>query len=277
MSGPCCLHRVCKVDPSIWVVRFFNSSQLLAGPGCPGAVVVVVLDAPPPFVPLLHPLPLESPFELGHPELAGVCCFEAASVRDWPHKSWPMAVRLVALELVGSWEFPQGSFEAVELVSFVVAVLKLQVEEVRPRLFSTVVTAAGATEPGVSVGSSLGSFRAVPFHALPGTNSGMPKLSSSLVLVLVGFSPELGQPASLPCAFDQGPLFSRSKLGDDCELGALLVPGAPGALGNSSPNLSPIIFSTLEPPTALLPVCSPMLMFPRPGNKSSGPPWPACC
>ena len=93
------------------------------------------------------------------------------------------------------------SFDADELVSFVpLAVLKLQVELVRPRLFSTVVTAeaAGATEPGVRVGSSLGSFRAVPFQALPGTNSGMPKLSSSLVLVLVGFSPELGQPASLP-------------------------------------------------------------------------------
>ena len=101
MSGPCCLHRVCKVDPSIWVVRFFNSNQLPAGPGCPGAVVVVVLDAPP-FVPLLQPLPLDNPFELGHPELAGVCCFEAANVRDWPHKSWPIAVRLVALELVGS-------------------------------------------------------------------------------------------------------------------------------------------------------------------------------
>ena len=104
MSGPCCLHRVCKVDPSIWVVRFFNSSQLLAWADCLGAVVVVVLDAPR-FVLLLHPLPLGNPFELGHLghlELAGVCCFEAASVCDWPHKSWPMAVRLVALELVGS-------------------------------------------------------------------------------------------------------------------------------------------------------------------------------
>ena len=200
MSGPCCLHRVCKVDSSIWVVRFFNSSQLLAWAACPGAVVVVVLDAPP-FVPLLHPLPLDNPLELGHPELAGVCCFEAASVRDWPHKSWPMAVRLVALELVGNCGLLHGSFDADELVSFVpLAVLKLHVELVRPRLFSTVVTAeaAGATEPGVRVGSSLGSFRAVPFHALPGTNSGMPKLSFSLVLVLVGFSPELGQPASLP-------------------------------------------------------------------------------
>ena len=95
------MHRVCKVDPLIWVVRFFNSSQLLACCVCPGAVVVVVLAAPP-FVPLLHPLPLDSPLELGHPELAGVCCFEAANVRDWPHKSWPMAVRLVALELVGN-------------------------------------------------------------------------------------------------------------------------------------------------------------------------------
>ena len=101
MSGPCCLHGVCKVDLLIWVVRFFNSNQLLAGPGCPGAVVVVVLDAPP-FVPLLQPLPLDNPLDLGHPELAEVCCFEAANVRHWPHKSWPIAVRLVALELVDS-------------------------------------------------------------------------------------------------------------------------------------------------------------------------------
>ena len=100
MSGPCCLHRVCKVDPLIWVVRFFNSSQLLAGPCCPGAVVVV-LDAPP-FVPLLQPLQLGNPLDLGHPELAEFCCFETANVRDCPHKSWPIAVRLVALKLVGS-------------------------------------------------------------------------------------------------------------------------------------------------------------------------------
>ena len=86
MSGPCCLHGVSKVDLLIWVVRFFNSNQLLAGPGCPGAVVVVVLDAPP-FVPLLQPLPLDNPLDLGHPDLAEVCCFEAANVRHWPHKS----------------------------------------------------------------------------------------------------------------------------------------------------------------------------------------------
>ena len=87
------------------------------------------------------------------------------------------------------------------------AVLKLHADEVKPRLFSTVVTAAGATEAGVSV------VLAVPLQTLPITNSGMPKLSFSLVFVLVGFSPE---PASLPCAFDQGPLFSRSKFGEDC-------------------------------------------------------------
>ena len=61
------------VCTSIWVVRFFNSSQLLAGPGCPEVVVVVVLNAPP-FVSLLHPLSVER----------------------------PIAVRLVPLELVGS-------------------------------------------------------------------------------------------------------------------------------------------------------------------------------
>merc|ERR1712106_189292 len=55
--------------------------------------------------------------------------------------------------------------------------------------------AVGATEPGVKVGSSVGSFRAVPFHALPGTNSGMPKLSSSVeLLVLIGLlEPWMGQ------------------------------------------------------------------------------------
>ena len=77
------MHRVCKVDPSIWVVRFFKSSQLLAWAGCPGAVVVVVLDAPP-LVPLLHPLPLDNPFELGHPELAGVCCLVSQCSRLAP-------------------------------------------------------------------------------------------------------------------------------------------------------------------------------------------------
>ena len=54
-----------------------------------------------------------------------------------------------------------------------------------------------ATLPGVIVGSSVGSFIcAVPFQALPGTNSGIPKLSSSVeLLVLTGLSPlESGQP-----------------------------------------------------------------------------------
>ena len=55
-----------------------------------------------------------------------------------------------------------------------------------------------ATLPGVMVGSSVGSFIcAVPFQALPGTNSGIPKLSSSVeLLVLTGLLSllESGQP-----------------------------------------------------------------------------------
>merc|ERR1712123_60082 len=67
--------------------------------------------------------------------------------------------------------------------------------------------AVGATEPGVKVGSSVGSFRAVPFHALPGTNSGMPKLSSSVeLLVLIGSSfVESGQPVLPEGPLDHGP------------------------------------------------------------------------
>jgi hypothetical protein len=83
-----------------------------------------------------------------------------------------MGVRLVALELVGR---PQ---ESLTLDSLEELVLKLQVEDVRPKLFSAVVAAAavfslcrappwmgvGATDPGVRVGSSVGSFRAAPFQ-----------------------------------------------------------------------------------------------------------------
>ena len=74
--------------------------------------------------------------------------------------------------------------------------LKLQVGEVRPRVLfspptSEVVEAALftrlllvmrsmavlATDPGVRLGSSSGFLRLLPFHGLPGSNSGMPKLS----------------------------------------------------------------------------------------------------
>ena len=109
------------------------------------------------------------------------------------------------LELVGS---PQLSLEPT--ASLVVGVERLQVEELSEWLavsaaelvvFSVEVSGAmmalDATLPGVIVGSSVGSFIcAVPFHALPGTNSGIPKLSSSVeLLVLTGLSPlESGQP-----------------------------------------------------------------------------------
>ena len=108
-------------------------------------------------------------------------------------------------------------------------VARLQVEELSaapasapelaaPTVFSeaesgAVPMALEATEPGVMVGSSVGSFIcAVPFHAFPGTNSGMPKLSVSSVeaLVLTGLLsllPESGQPL-VPPPLDHGPLDS---------------------------------------------------------------------
>ena len=83
----------------------------------------------------------------------------------------------------------------------------------------------------------------MPFHALPGTNSGMPKLSSSVeLLMLTGLlSLESGQP-ELPPPLDQGPL-SSSRLG---ELAEFL---APGALENSLLSLL-IIWRSLDPPGA---------------------------
>jgi len=92
-------------------------------------------------VPLLHPEPvLLRPLDVGHPErlVVGVCCLEDCE-RDWPQRFWPISVKLLALELVGSPRVPQESL-ALLLVpdSFDELVLKLQVEEVNPRLFSTV-------------------------------------------------------------------------------------------------------------------------------------------
>ena len=70
---------------------------------------------------------------------------------------------------------------------------KLQVGEVKPKVFSTKAElllwltvlliksmAVGATDPGVRVGSSSGFFNPGPFHGLPGSNSGMPKVSMPL-------------------------------------------------------------------------------------------------
>ena len=54
--------------------------------------------------------------------------------------------------------------------------------------------AVGATDPGVKVGSSSGFFKPGPFHALPGTNSGIPKVSipfNGSVLVLIPLSEEV--------------------------------------------------------------------------------------
>ena len=108
-----------------------------------------------------------------------------------------------------------------------VGLLKLQVGEVRPKVFSTKVLeelvlvlldiksmADGATDPGVKVGSSSGFFNPGPFQGLPGSNSGMPKAS-------IPFK------ASLLVLLDPPVLL------------ALLLPGAPGALDTDGPPWPP--------------------------------------
>ena len=49
--------------------------------------------------------------------------------------------------------------------------------------------AVGATDPGVKVGSSSGFFKPGPFHALPGTNSGIPKVSIPFNVSVVEIPP----------------------------------------------------------------------------------------
>ena len=87
--------------------------------------------------------------------------------------------------------------ESFILFSVEVGLLKLHVGEVRPKVFSTrpdpevfvmllllllliKSMAVGATDPGVKLGSSSGFFIPGPFHGLPGSNSGMPKVSMPL-------------------------------------------------------------------------------------------------
>lgn len=121
-----------------------------------------------------------------------------------------------------------------EVVSLL-PLLKLQVEEARPRLFSILdeglspgsrMIGVEATDPGVMLGSSDGSLSPGPFQGLPGSNSGMPKLSSSLD-VFCCFSELSGQPEpALLLPVDHGPEGSRSKFGDGWLVEVCLEPGA---------------------------------------------------
>ena len=87
-----------------------------------------------------------------------------------------------------------------------------------------------ATLPGVRVGSSVGSFKVLPFHALPGTNSGIPKSLESSVGLLLGFVLSLlsGQPEPATPLFplDQVLPPSRRTFGEGCDVELLLEPGA---------------------------------------------------
>ena len=160
------MQRVFKVDPSIWGVRFLSNNQVGWSTG-----LLLALD---PFCPEDHPL--EDPEVVdGQPPRPG-------GVRpDFPHKSCPMGVRVdVALLLP-----PPVLQESFGLLSEDVGLLKLQVGEVRPNVFSARVVpmpvvlllwlglliksmAVGATEPGVKVGSSSGFFIPGPFQGFPG-------------------------------------------------------------------------------------------------------------
>ena len=194
------MQSVFKVDPSICGVRFFRRSQ--AGPSPPLAEAL-------PFWAAL--LPDDHPLELGHPlppprpggppaPRLGICRLLADLP---PQRSCPMGVR-----------FDEATEEDVRVAGPLLLQEsglgltsepippKLQVDEVRPKVFSAALLfpdaawlpevmvdldntlisrPAVAAEPGVRVGSSSGFFIPGPFHGLPGSNSGMPKVSSPLV------------------------------------------------------------------------------------------------
>ena len=100
------MHRVRRVEPSIWAVRFFRRSQAEAEPDWPMLpryeLVGVVL-------PLLQPPVVLRPLEDGHVdrEVVGVCCLELCDL-DTPQRFWPISVRVLELELVAR---PQESLE----------------------------------------------------------------------------------------------------------------------------------------------------------------------
>merc|ERR1719319_47810 len=87
--GPCCMHKVLRVEPSICAVRFLRSSQ--EGP----------VDGPLPPLDQLECVEL-SPFvgqaDVALVEVMFVAIVFAAWPLDCPQRSCPMAVRLVTLE-----------------------------------------------------------------------------------------------------------------------------------------------------------------------------------
>ena len=146
----------------------------------------------------------------------------------------------LVMPLVTPLLLPPVLQESFGLLSEDVGLLKLQVGEVKPNVFSARVVpipevlllwlvlaiksiAAGATEPGVKVGSSSGFFIPGPFQGLPGSNSGIPKASIPLR-------------ASLLALLTIGAGIPPVEIGGGATLLAL-VPGAPGALLSGHPEL----------------------------------------
>lgn len=145
----------------------------------------------------------------------------------------------LVMPLVTPLLLPPVLQESFGLLSEDVGLLKLQVGEVKPNVFSARVVpipevlllwlvlairsmAAGATEPGVKVGSSSGFFMPGPFQGLPGSNSGIPKASIPLR-------------ASLLALLTIGAGIPPVEIGGGTTLLAL-VPG-PGALLSGHPEL----------------------------------------
>ena len=104
-------------------------------------------------------------------------------------------------------------------------------------------TADIATDPGVRLGSSSGFFMPGPFHCLPGTNSGIPKLSMSVPLVLLPPAADLPPPLpSLPWDFEESGhpepvvVLGGPQVSSDIVVAVVVVMGGilgpPGALGN---------------------------------------------
>ena len=190
--GPCCKQRVLSVAPSIWGVTFFNKSQALWFP--------------------LSLFPLDHPLELGQ-ELLLLLPGSPGGVRpiaDFPHKSWPIGVRLevfkpdtdppVGADVIGPFpqvppdmasdlavfeellvEIVSGSFLLfpklqVELIPNVSIAAELDAADVvvdaAAKLLEELVfdkallSIVGMTDPGVKLGSSVGSC--IPLHGLPG-------------------------------------------------------------------------------------------------------------
>ena len=185
------MHKVFKVDPSICGVKFLSSNQAeLAAPE-----TLLPLELFSAFPPLDHPLlEPEALLVMGQPPEEAAALDPspggALPAPDLPHKSCPICVRGEEEEEIPP--LPQSLLESFDDTSGLAIPMLLQVELVRPKeatsatdellLLDTFLfdrgpmgRGVGATEPGVRLGSSSGFLIPVPFHGLPGSNSGIPK------------------------------------------------------------------------------------------------------